>query len=62
MNEPEKCDLFHKGDPRTCTIFIYEAQIEGLQVFSVIKITVVRQVRMSPASTAAESERDDKHA
>ena len=28
------------------------APIGGIQVFPVIKITVIRQVRMSPASTA----------
>ena len=42
----------YKGDPRTCAIFIPAwAQIGGLRVFPVIKITVVHQVCMSPAST-----------
>ena len=34
------------------SLFRHGAQIGGLRVFPVIKITVVRQVRMSPASTA----------
>ena len=45
----------YKGDPRTWAItFVsrHEAQIRGLWGFPVIKITVVCQVRMSPASTA----------
>ena len=33
-------------------LFWHGAQIGDVQVFPVIKITAVRQVRMSPASTA----------
>ena len=43
----------HKGDPRTCAIFIPTwAQIRGLRVFPVIKIIMVRHVHLSPESTA----------
>ena len=42
----------YKGDPRTCTIFISACGSNwGPSSFPVIKITVVRQVPMSPAST-----------
>ena len=43
----------YKGNSTTGTIFIPAwGSNWGLQVFPVIKITVARQVRMSPASTA----------
>ena len=43
----------YKGDPRTCAILCrYGVKIEGIHFFPMIKITVVLQVRMLPASTA----------
>ena len=43
----------YKGDPRTCAILIPAwGSNWGYLGFPVIKITVVRQVRMSPTSTA----------
>ena len=50
----------YKGDPSAPCLSWHVAQIEGLQVFPIIKITMVCQVHMSPASTATE--REDKHA
>ena len=43
----------YMGDPRTCAIFILEwGSNWGSSGFSIIKITVVHQERMSLASTA----------
>ena len=36
------------------SLFWHGAQIGGLQVFPIIKITLVRQVRIIPASTAVQ--------